>query len=114
MHLPSKEPYLHAVLEVRLDSSSVVLDPLYNIVFRKNNAFASLEDLKAFPELEVKQVPANYPLDLFEYKQYRKIRWTKFPFGEQVYNFPVFILPKNRVDGWAYPFFFSALTLCSR
>jgi hypothetical protein len=105
LHLPNKEPYVHAVLEARFDSSRAVLDPLFNIVDRKNNAFASLLELKNSPELVAQQVPTTYPLSLFSFSGFRKIRWTILPFGENIHGVLAAIWGVTTVDGWAYPTF---------
>ena len=55
LHLPNKALYVHAVPEARFDSSRAVLDPLFNLVYRRSNTFVSLLERKTSPELVVHQ-----------------------------------------------------------
>lgn len=98
-------PYVHAVVEADVGGRYVVVDPLYNIVYRNASGdLATLADLQSDLELVASQVPARYPLELYNFDDPRGIRWTIVPLGESVRSFLSDAFGDELVDGLHYPY----------
>lgn len=69
----------HIVSEAKINGSWVVLDPLYNLSFKKEEGgFASFDDVRNNWEYFSTQVPNNYDLS-YNYADVRYTNWSKIP-----------------------------------
>ncbi|MAG31681.1 MAG: hypothetical protein CL908_12405 [Deltaproteobacteria bacterium] len=98
------EPYVHAVVEARLETGWAVADPLYGIVYRSGSELASFADLRSDPSLVEAQTPSTYPADLYTYQEIRGIRWTVLPWGERLHGVLVSWLGPEAINGFRYPY----------
>jgi hypothetical protein len=87
------QAYVHAVVEARINGRWIVLDPLYNIVFRnESGGLARLAEIQRDSAIFAAGVRsaderyANYHTELYTYDNYRKFIWSSFPGGETVYG----------------------------
>jgi hypothetical protein len=70
----------HMFVEVKTKSGWIVLDPLFNLVFKKaNGASATFTDLNQNWDEFKAQVPATYNLD-YKYDAVRYTNWEKIPY----------------------------------
>ena len=90
----------HIVTEVKKGLGWIVLDPLFNIYFKKPDGhFASFKEVEANWDYYKKEAPSNYPPE-YNYADVRYTNWEKYGFaGQAVYRTLTMILGKEKTDG---------------
>lgn len=69
----------HILLEAKVDGKWAILDPFYDLSFRKEDGrLASFQEVKGNWDYFKSQVPANYN-PLYTYEDVRYTNWTKVP-----------------------------------
>lgn len=70
----------HVVVEANLGYGDVILDPLFNLVFRRpDGRLASAEEIGTNWEFYSKQVPQGYDMNM-RYERMTYTNWNKIPF----------------------------------
>jgi hypothetical protein len=89
----------HVVTEVKKGNGWIVMDPLFNIYFKKpNGQFASFKDVKNNWAYYKNQTPANYHSE-YNYADVRYTNWDKIKYiGPVMEKLLVLILGKERAD----------------
>lgn len=69
----------HMFIETKTEDGWVVLDPTYNLAFKKaDGSLSSISELNKNWEQYKKQLPADYPAE-YNYKSVRYTNWNKIP-----------------------------------
>ena len=90
----------HIIVEAKINDKWIVLDPLFNIIFKdQNNQMVGFKDLKGNFDNFKSQVPKNYP-DEYDYDDIRYTNWDKIPFvSRPIKTFLTFFLSnKNDIN----------------
>jgi len=85
--------YVHAVVEAKVQDRWIVLDPLYNIIYRRRDgSYATLEEIRADSQVFQRGLASAdttfspyYPT-LYTFGDYRKFLWSSIPGGRSVYD----------------------------
>jgi len=89
----------HMITEVKKKEGWIVLDPLFDVYFKKSDGhFASFKEVHFNWDYYKKQLPANYPPE-YNYKDVRYTNWDKYPvIGPFINKTVILFLGKAKAD----------------
>lgn len=91
-------------MEAWVEERWVVADPTVGWLFtRPDGKGATVEDLEN-GDLLASQAGGTYDLEIAKFQEVRRVRWSKFPFGEWIYGMVKRLCGKPFADGVAYPY----------